>query len=71
MRDWLCAEGGWFAPRSAEDRLAEFREFLNALPPHKQEELLSLLFGADGAKLSALKLTMCCNDFSTAAPWST
>ena len=18
-RDWLCAEGGWFAPRSAED----------------------------------------------------
>ena len=34
-RDWLCADGGWFAPRSAEDRLAEFREFLNALPPHK------------------------------------
>ena len=44
---------------------------LNALPPHKQEELLALLFGADGAKLSALKLTMCCNDFSTQMPWST
>ena len=34
-RDWLCADGGWFAPRAAEARLAEFREFLNALPPHK------------------------------------
>ena len=34
-RDWLCADGGWFAPRPAEARLAEFREFLNALPPHK------------------------------------
>ena len=34
-RDWLCADGGWFAPRAAEDRLEEFREFLNALPPHK------------------------------------
>ena len=34
-RDWLCADGGWFAPRAAEARLAEFREFLNALPPHR------------------------------------
>ena len=36
------------------------------------EELLALLFGADGAKLSALKLTMCRNDFSTQFDkWST
>mgnify|MGYP002060725572 CR=1 FL=1 len=34
-RDWLCADGGWFAPRAAEYRLEECRAFLNALPPHR------------------------------------
>ena len=44
---------------------------LNALPPAKQDELLELLFGSTGARLSAVKTTMLANDFSAAAPWST
>ena len=44
---------------------------LNALPPPKQAELLELLFGASGARLSAVKATMLANDFSTQANWST
>ena len=44
---------------------------LNSLPANAQSELLELLFGSTGAKLSALKATMLCNDFSTQAPWST
>lgn len=44
---------------------------LNSLPANAQSELLELLFGSTGARLSALKTTMLCNDFSTQAPWST
>ena len=44
---------------------------LNALPTSKQQELLELLFGESGARLSAMKTTMLANDFAAAAPWST
>lgn len=44
---------------------------MNALPASKQDELLELLFGHSGARLSAMKATMLSNDFSAAAPWST
>ena len=44
---------------------------LNSLPEAAQSELLELLFGSSGARLTALKTTMLCNDFSTQAPWST
>ena len=44
---------------------------LNALPTSKQQELLDLLFGESGARLSAMKTTMLANDFAAAAPWST
>ena len=44
---------------------------LNSLPNSKQEELLELIFGDSGARLSAMKATMLSNDFSAAAPWST
>ena len=44
---------------------------LNALPPEKQDELLELLFGESGARLSAVKATMLSNDFSTQSNWST
>ena len=44
---------------------------LNSLPATKQKELLELLFGPSGARLSAMKATMLSNDFSAAAAWST
>ena len=44
---------------------------LNALPLPKQAELLELLYGSTGAKLSAMKATMLSNDFAAQAPWST
>ena len=46
---------------------------LNALPHAKQSELLEMLFGRSGARLSAMKATMLGNDFSTASDgkWTT
>ena len=44
---------------------------LNALPSHKQEELLELLFSPAGARLSATKAPMPCDDFCAAGPWYT
>lgn len=44
---------------------------LNSLPPHRQAELLELLYGTTGARLSAMKATMLANDFAAAGPWST
>ena len=46
---------------------------LNSLPAHKQAELLELIFGNSGARLSAMKATMLGNDFSTAThgKWTT
>ena len=44
---------------------------LNALPAAKQEELLALLYGPTGARLSAMKATMLANDFAAAGPWET
>ena len=44
---------------------------LNSLPKGKQTELLELLFGASGARLSAIKATMLSNDFAAQADWST
>ena len=46
---------------------------LNSLPASKQAELLELLFGPTGVRLSALKTTMLGNDFSTATHgvWTT
>ena len=44
---------------------------INALSEDKQSTLLEELFGASGARFSALKAPMLANDFATQAPWAT
>lgn len=72
-RDWLHADGGWFAPRAAEDRLADFRAFLNELPPHKDvlvvghAAFLRQLLGAD-QRVGACEVVTRALDGGTVAP---
>eukprot|EP00466_Bigelowiella_natans_P014031 jgi/Bigna1/84188/fgenesh1_pg.125_\ len=44
---------------------------LNSLSEEMQEELLEIVFGKTGARVSAVKATMLANDFSAQGPWST
>ena len=44
---------------------------INALPEDQQAALLEDLFGASGARFSALKSPMLANDFATQAAWAT
>ena len=44
---------------------------INALPEDQQAALLEALFGASGARFSALKAPMLANDFATQAAWAT
>lgn len=44
---------------------------INALPEARQSKLLDLVFGPDGAWLSAIKAPIPCDDFCAAGPWYT